>query len=679
MPKGIDPNKYFYARTLLSQKLSIAEVRKELKKIFGTSISPNKLVEIKTEIEKDTPPQPPLKHPTGISRIFRGKPDQKDQIASQTEMFNAIVAKLDAKIDQQAILIHQLFDKFEKYGKTFAYWETRFAHVDFVEHVHDGPAGVSDEEFLEHRKAAITDFIRANPKMIQETIDSETIDIIATTTSINPLIVRSLLQTMFEKDRIEELGGITEVQRLIVEYNSKIAQLDDKIGKVKTPHLGSSPPTPTTPAFSLKSPLSPSESILNPMISQIQGEIPGQSQNGGSILNDNQVSLFGLAYKVENQRDIRKLDLSNTGLTALQEIKGFSHIQDLQILDLSENNLKEINFADPMVQNSPLLNSLQRLILRFNQITSIHGLERLPNLEVLYLSHNQLTTMEDSGIQQLKQLYILDLSNNELDMVEGISGIETLTQLDLSFNHIQSWSGIEHLVGLTTLNLAHNEFLDMQGSGLQNLKSLDMTHNQIDTFTGLEHFQDIEYLILAENNMAQIDRNSGHIFSSIIGLDVSKNQLQELAGLEQFPRVEDLNLAENQIESCVGIEVLVSLVKLNLSGNLLSFLNGIQDLGDIQQRIMMESETSSIVGLQELILTRNQINEITELDALSTLLKLDLQENEIHAIQGLGKLPNLVELYLSGNPVYDWVVEENGEDPSMIAKWAVNYCIRMRY
>ncbi|UYP45805.1 hypothetical protein NEF87_002090 [Candidatus Lokiarchaeum ossiferum] len=680
MPKGIDPNKYFYARTLLSQKLSIAEVRKELKKIFGTSISPNKLIEIKAEIETSTPPQAPLKHNTGISRIFRGKSDTNDQIASQTEMFNAIVAKLDAKIDQQAILIHQLFDKFEKYGKTFAYWEKRFAHVDFVEHIHDGPEGVSDLEFLEHRKATITDFLRANPKMVQETIDSETIEIIATTTSIDSQIVRLVLQEMYGSDKIEDLEGITEVQRLILEYNAKIAQLESTMDTSNSILLnGKSPLRPSIPPQTAISSSEISKIGSKSVLPHIQIENQEFTQKEKKTANSNQVTLFGMSYQISEERGIKKLDLSNTGLTTLQEIIGLKHIKDLQILDLSENNLKAINFADPLFHDFQFLGSIQHLILRFNQITSIQGLERLPNLEVLYISHNQLTSLQDSGIQQLKQLYVLDLSNNEIDMVEGIAGIENLTQLDLSYNHIQSWSGIEHFLSLTTLNLAHNEFLDMQGSGLQNLKSLDMTHNQIDTLAGLEHFQEIEYLILAENNMLQIDRTSGQIFTSIIGLDLSKNNLQDLLGLEQFPAVEDLNIADNQIESCVGIEVLPALNKVNLAGNLLTFLNGLQDLGDVQQQLIRSSETNSISGLQELILSRNQIMEITELEKFSMLAKIDLQENEITSIQGLGKLMNLDELYLEGNPVYDWVVEENGEDPSIIAKWAVNYCIRMRY
>ena len=621
MAKAIDPNKYFYARTLLTQNLSIAEVRKELKKIFGSSISPNRLVELKAEIESDVPIPQIIKPSTGLSRIFGGKSDKLAHLSTQIEMFNEMIAKMD----QQAILIHQLFNKFEKYSRTFAYWETRFANVDFVENIHDGPAGITDEEFFNHRKAPIHDFIQANPTLIRKIITVDTINIIAQTTNIHPRIVELVLREIFGDERMAMYqwdGPPSSPSDTQKGKKDKVKPaLAVKIPQAQDPVRSQTHPTAKLQPLGITDPKSNMDSIIAP-------------------ITTNCAHVFDVEYSTTRTAGMTKLDLSNLGITSLHDIKGLAQLKDVQILDLSENNITQIDFSGTTFQNSPLLQTLQRLVLRFNQISEIRGLDQLKNLEVLYLSQNQLTTMEESGVRDLKKLYVLDLSENNFDSVRGIAGIENLTQLDLSYNQIQSWNGIEQLISLTTLNLAHNRFLDFEGleeSHLINLKSLDLTHNQIDSLEGLEYLRELDQLVLAENKLQETHASMGTKFTTIKWLDLSKNQLIDVLGLEIFPAVEDLNAADNHIESCVGIEQMKFLRKLNLSRN----------------------------GLK--------------LDQFTQLMKLDFQGNEISALQGLGQLDFLTELRLEGNRVYDWVKEEWGVDPAIIAKQVVSYCKRLKY
>lgn len=63
------------------------------------------------------------------------------------------------------------------------------------------------------------------------------------------------------------------------------------------------------------------------------------------------------------------------------------------------------------------LEKVTRLDLFDIQLTDLKGLEKLTNLETLYLEDNQLTSVK--GLEKLTKLTRLDLVNNQLTSVKG--------------------------------------------------------------------------------------------------------------------------------------------------------------------------------------------------------------------------------------------------------------------
>ncbi len=78
------------------------------------------------------------------------------------------------------------------------------------------------------------------------------------------------------------------------------------------------------------------------------------------------------------------------------------------------------------------------------------------SLSTLNLSHNEITVVEN--LEQLPSLRRLDLSYNAIEgSLVGLGGLRELTHLDLSANALRSLVGLERLASLEVLLVADNE------------------------------------------------------------------------------------------------------------------------------------------------------------------------------------------------------------------------------
>ena len=72
---------------------------------------------------------------------------------------------------------------------------------------------------------------------------------------------------------------------------------------------------------------------------------------------------------------------------------------------------------------------------------NIQGLEKLYNLEELYISHNALT--EISGLEYNLKLRVLDVSNNAITNLNNVKHLSNLEELWASNNKLSSFNEVE--------------------------------------------------------------------------------------------------------------------------------------------------------------------------------------------------------------------------------------------
>ena len=183
------------------------------------------------------------------------------------------------------------------------------------------------------------------------------------------------------------------------------------------------------------------------------------------------------------------------------------------------------------------------------------------------------------GIENLRQLVVLDISRNRLQDVSPLRTLRKLRDLDLSNNGISSLPsvGYESLAGL-------------------HLKRLDLGHNRIAIPAGgggpsdgdlLGRCLSLEELDLADNLVFSVAPFSGLI--RLRRLDLRTNRIADLSPLSGLFSLEELDLGENDVADLSPLAGLKKLSYLNLRSNRrIGSLEPLEDLTGLKTLIMRD-------------------------------------------------------------------------------------------
>ncbi|XP_075050919.1 toll-like receptor 8 [Mixophyes fleayi] len=245
--------------------------------------------------------------------------------------------------------------------------------------------------------------------------------------------------------------------------------------------------------------------------------------------------------------DVVCLNLSSNGIG--QDLNGteFIYLPNLKYLDLSYNKL---DFASLSAFQE--LKHLKVLDVSYNKHYFIvegvtHHLkfiENLPNLTILNLSWNEISTLTDSQIES-KSLIELRFAGNRLNIlwrngdmryIDIFKNFINLSLLDISHNKLQTIpdDALSNLSkNLSVLYLNNNGLVFFGWKILRNfqkLKVLDLSHNKITMIIGhLSNYTDsLETLIINHNMIQTLAESFLSGVSSLSNLDLSFNSIQSI-------------------------------------------------------------------------------------------------------------------------------------------------------
>nr|XP_056707645.1 nischarin isoform X1 [Euleptes europaea] len=129
-------------------------------------------------------------------------------------------------------------------------------------------------------------------------------------------------------------------------------------------------------------------------------------------------------------------------------------------------------------------------------------------LTTLDMSHNSISQIDDS-VKLMPKIEFLDLSHNDVPLVENLQHLYNLVHLDLSYNKLVTLEGIHTKLGnIKTLNLAGNLLERLCGlNKLYSLVNLDLSNNkieQIDEIKNLGGLPCLEKVVLSNNPLSII-------------------------------------------------------------------------------------------------------------------------------------------------------------------------------
>eukprot|EP00347_Sterkiella_histriomuscorum_P007677 403347996 len=162
-----------------------------------------------------------------------------------------------------------------------------------------------------------------------------------------------------------------------------------------------------------------------------------------------------------------------TGIKSLSEVKNPSmfiswRFCDKKLTDLKDigqfKNLTDLDISGNLLQTEVVelkqLQFLKKLNLSNNQISEIYPLPH--NLEYLNLSSNQIKCVNSEVSIHLKNLTTLDITNNQVDNIEGIQHMKRLKRLIAKNNQIQSLDLLKDITTIIEIDLENNPIEDIK-------------------------------------------------------------------------------------------------------------------------------------------------------------------------------------------------------------------------
>jgi Leucine-rich repeat (LRR) protein len=202
----------------------------------------------------------------------------------------------------------------------------------------------------------------------------------------------------------------------------------------------------------------------------------------------------------------------------------------------------------------------------------------IEDLTALSLKGREITKIED--FHGLNKVQRLDLSENKLKRLGGLSDLKSVGLLNVSNNQLDSGASCEELRYLTelrTLNLGSNPKIRHIDSHvlkpLVKLQALIANDCGLSKVSFLRSCQLLNTLVLSHNSLTRFPTSFSSEFSflHLKKLSLGFNALTALPDLSVCPNISELRLNNNQLSSLTSAILLPSKLKiLDLSNNLLT-------------------------------------------------------------------------------------------------------------
>ncbi|KAI5210227.1 hypothetical protein AUEXF2481DRAFT_104239 [Aureobasidium subglaciale EXF-2481] len=303
-------------------------------------------------------------------------------------------------------------------------------------------------------------------------------------------------------------------------------------------------------------------------------------------LEDLDLSNNNVAHLEGAPASVRKLNLRSNALSSLT---AWSHMMNLQYLDVSNNQIDNLGGLCMLVH-------LRELRADDNQISTLDGVMNMDGLLKFSVRRNQLSRVDFEGCQ-LARLEELDLSSNKLSSISGIHALPSLERLILDDNQLVTFPTTrEQSMGsrLHCLSLQKNKMTALSVEDYTSLRYLNVDENRLSTIQGIETLHNVDMLSMRKQDFSHSDVQHLTIFNqrlsarslflssniiptldlpnsyhSVRNLEMASCGLQDLPddfGLK-FPNLRTLNMSFNAITDIRPLLNITRLEKLHVSGN----------------------------------------------------------------------------------------------------------------
>ena len=335
-------------------------------------------------------------------------------------------------------------------------------------------------------------------------------------------------------------------------------------------------------------------------------------------------------------------------------------------VDTNGDGLIQVSEAEAVVE----------LIVRFDQITDLEGIQAFVNLTILFCEGNKLVNIDLSNNTLLTYL---DCSSNDLEFL-NLSNNPLLQTLDCGFNYLTTLN-VSNLTLLTFLDCSNNELQDLDIEINEELTVLDCSGNNLTEINVSDKEALLEFYCSANDLIAvDVTNNLGLEIFHCAGTNLASFDVTQNHNLKNFKcngtDLESIDLSQNPLlESLYCISNDLESLDLSANPNLLflqCYFNKLSTL-DLSNNVLLEEiwfganrfETVDFSNNSELLKIVGGNSNFTTIDVSNNLklkgltLSGDLTEIDVTNNLELDHLEiernNLTELDVSNNLKLDFL------------------------
>ncbi|RNF17020.1 leucine-richcontaining protein 23 [Trypanosoma conorhini] len=287
-------------------------------------------------------------------------------------------------------------------------------------------------------------------------------------------------------------------------------------------------------------------------------------------------SLDSLTHNAMGYLVYARSNLSSHRLTSIEMLGTYKYLQRISLNDNMLDSLKplrgicclvHLSAANNKLTNevfddlAPSGNTLEKLNLDRNRLTSLRGLHQLPFLMDFRAGENQVEELVNGDFCSLHSLTRLDLRSNKVRHIQlnTFATCGTVRSLNLSHNEVEKAQFVVYLSNsLETLDLGNNKIKKLDGFDvLRELVDLQLVNNGIESWTELETLSGLINLrhlaiqgnpLLKKSDEATINKPLPGYAESKVAQDVdfSARRLSD-----NFPSLEGADVSNTLLSSMV--------------------------------------------------------------------------------------------------------------------------------
>ncbi len=280
---------------------------------------------------------------------------------------------------------------------------------------------------------------------------------------------------------------------------------------------------------------------------------------------------------LELMPNLKEFHIENeTKLISMSQLSGRTELVSVSLVGC------ELDSSDINALGS--LTKLQSVDLSDNNITSISVISNLPELQYVFLTHNNIEDI--SPLASLSKLLVLDLSQNGISELPDFSGMQSLEALYLSKNNLSDLSSIHTASNLVTLDVSNNSITNAKNIGkLTKLETLVLTNNSITNFDFLSSLTALCSLDVSGTSMVStaslsslplvvFNANNTSIstlsdigkITSLTTLDIANTDVTSIALLANIPNLDYLDISNCKITDATSLSDFKGLYTLRAIG-----------------------------------------------------------------------------------------------------------------